>query len=113
MNNDHFYSMDKLVEFGLSMNIATQMINMMNDSIRNMAMPGAEIHPQPQSIFYAILDDKQAGPFAESEVAQLISQKKITTEPYMWRPGMTEWKKVKEMPEVLRIVALTPPEFKK
>jgi TRAP-type mannitol/chloroaromatic compound transport system substrate-binding protein len=113
MKDDHFYSIDKLVEFGLNMGMANQMINMMNDSIRNMAVPGAEIRPQPQAMFYAIINEMQAGPFAESEVAQLISQKRITTETYMWRPGMAEWKKVAEMPEILRIVALTPPEFKK
>lgn len=72
MNNDHQYSINNLIEFGLSMSIAAQMIKVMNDN-----------YPQPQSIFYAIINDKQAGPFAESEVAQLISQKQITTETYM------------------------------
>jgi hypothetical protein len=96
MNNDHQYSINNLIEFGLSMSIAAQMIKVMNDN-----------NPQPQSIFYAIINDKQAGPFAESEVAQLISQKQITTETYIWRPGMSEWKKAVEIPEILRIVALT------
>lgn len=113
MNEDSFYSIDRLVEFGLGMSIATQMTQMMNESIRNMNVPGAGNYIQPATLYYAILDGNQAGPFAESEVARLVSEKKITSETYMWKPGMPNWKKVSEMPDVLRIVALTPPEFNK
>lgn len=114
MNEDSFYSMDRLIEFGLEMSIANEMVQIMNASIRNMVVPGAGNHmQQPASLYYAILDGNQAGPFSESEVTQLISNKRITPETYMWRPGMPDWKKVSGIPDVLRIVALTPPEFKK
>lgn len=114
MNEDSFYSMDRLIEFGLEMGVATQMTRMMNESIRNMQVPGAG-NPMPQAspLYYAILNGNQAGPFAESEIARLISLKQITVETYMWKPGMADWKKVSDLPDVLRIVALTPPEFTK
>lgn len=114
MNEESFFSMNRLVEFGLGVNIASQMIKMMNDSLQQMYVPGADNQFVQRSVmYYAILDGKQSGPFSENEVAQLIVQKQISADTYMWKPGMPAWKLVSEMPDVLRIVALTPPEFKK
>lgn len=33
MDNDSFYSLDRLIEFGLGINMANQMIKVMNDSL--------------------------------------------------------------------------------
>jgi hypothetical protein len=41
MNEDSFFSMDRLVEFGMGMVIAQQMVKTMNQSITNMHIPGA------------------------------------------------------------------------
>ena len=52
MDNDSFYSLDRLIEFGLGINIANQMIKVMNDSFQQMYVPGAD-NPmkQPSSLF--------------------------------------------------------------
>jgi hypothetical protein len=96
------------------MSVATQMTRMMNESLSQMRVPGAD-NPmaQPSNLYYAILDGSQAGPFSEAEILHLISEKKITPSTYMWKPGMMGWKLVSEFPDVLRLVALTPPAFKK
>ena len=114
MDNDSFYSLDRLIEFGLGINIANQMIKVMNDSFQQMYVPGAD-NPmkQPSSLFYVVVDGKQVGPLSESEMARLVMQNMITASTYVWKPGMSSWKIASEVPEVLRIVALTPPAFNK
>ncbi|MDR2313806.1 MAG: DUF4339 domain-containing protein [Spirochaetaceae bacterium] len=116
MYDEHsFYSIDRLIEFGLGMGIAQQMVQMMNHTMANMHIPGAG-NPMPQAVqsarlYYAVLDGKQAGPFSETEMARLIADKKIVKETYIWYPGLREWKTAENVPEILRLVALTPPEF--
>lgn len=108
-----FFSMDRLVEFGLSLAVAQQMVNTMNQAMQNMYVPGA-MNPmqQPASqTYYAILDDKQSGPYSEQELSRLIADKKVTKDTYVWRPGMIDWQKVENVPDVLKLVALTPPKF--
>lgn len=114
MDNDSFYSLDRLIEFGLGINIANQMIKVMNDSFQQMYVPGAD-NPmkQPSSLFYVVVDGKQVGPLSESEIARLVMQNKINASTYVWKPGLPSWKIASEVPEVLRIVALTPPAFNK
>ena len=108
-----FFSMDRLVEFGLSMAVAQQMVNTMNYAMQNMYVSGA-MNPMQQSApqtYYAILDDKQSGPYSEQELSRLIADKKIAKDTYVWRPGMIDWQKVENVPDILRLVALTPPKF--
>ena len=118
MNDNNFYSIDRLMEFGMSMAIAQQMVKSMNDMMANMHVPGAMNlmgigSPLPESqVFYAMIDGKQAGPFSEAEFARLIAEKKIVKETYVWMPGMKDWRLAEDTPPVLRLVALTPPEFK-
>jgi hypothetical protein len=110
-----FYSIDRLIEFGLGMGIAQQMVQTMNQTMANMSIPGAG-NPMPPPVqagrvYYAVLDGKQAGPFSETEVARLIGDKKLSKETYVWYPGLREWKTAENVPEILRLVALSPPEF--
>lgn len=111
--DNSFFSMDRLIEFGLSMAVAQQMVNTMNQTMQNMYVPGA-MNPmqQPASqIYYAILDDKQSGPYSEQELSRLIADKKVTKDTYVWKPGMIDWQKVENVPDILKLVALTPPKF--
>jgi hypothetical protein len=114
MNDDSFYSMDRLVEFGMSMAIAQQMINTMNHAMTNMHVPGAmnTIPSAPHNeIFYVILNEKSSGPFSGKEILDLILQNQINKDSFAWKPGMTTWKKIEEVPEILKFVALTPPKL--
>ncbi|MDR2068438.1 MAG: DUF4339 domain-containing protein [Spirochaetaceae bacterium] len=117
MNENGFYSVDRLLEFGMSIAIAQQMVKSMNDMMANMRIPGAMNHSRPfeqrnpNNIFYAVIDGKQEGPFSETEFAGLIADKKVVTETYVWRPGMINWQLAGNIPSVLQIVAITPPKF--
>jgi hypothetical protein len=112
-NEKSFYSIDRLVEFGMSMAIAQQMVQSMNHAIGNMHVPGAgnpmQMPSAPERVYYAVLDGKQAGPFSETELARLINGKKVSKETYVWYPGLREWKTAENVPEIVRLVALAPP----
>ena len=108
---NNFYSMDKLVEFGMSMAIANQMALSMNQAIKQMDVPGAGKveRTAPENIYYAMIDGKQCGPYSLTELSRLIDDKKVFKETYMWRPGMLQWDLAENIEEVLKLVALTPP----
>lgn len=115
MDESSFYSVDRLVEFGLSLGIATQMASSMNASLQAMQVPGAGNPMMPnalaedQPLLYAVLDGKSVGPLATSELSRLIAEGRVTKETYVWKPGMPDWQLAENVPEVLRLVALTPP----
>ena len=115
MNEESFFSIDRLVEFGMGLAVAQQMVQTMNQSMKNMYIPGAMNTMQPiiQQSYYVIIDNQQSGPYSEQEIRNLIAQKKINKETYMWRPGLSAWEKVEKLPEILKLVALTPPPFVK
>ena len=108
-----YTSMDRLIEFGLGMSVAQQMVNTMNHAMQNMQIPGAgNSMQQPQKmelVYYAMLDGKQAGPFSECEIVRLINDKKLFKETYVWHTGLREWKTAENIPAILRLVALAPP----
>ena len=113
MNNDSFFSIDRLVEFGMSLAVAQQMVKTMNETMQKMHVPGAmnPMQPPQQQFYYAMIDGKQAGPFSEQELSRLIAEKKVVKETYIWKPSMPNWEIAERLPEVLKLVALTPPEF--
>lgn len=119
MDESSFYSIDRLVEFGLTLGVATQMANSMNASLQAMQIPGARNPMQPNSLaedqplLYVVLDGKSVGPLATSELSRLIAEKRVTKETYVWKPGMSDWQLAESVPEVLKLVALAPPPLPK
>lgn len=115
MNTDNFFSIDRLVEFGLGIGVAQQMVKSMNHALQNTYIPGAMNPmagmPGALSAFFVILDGKQAGPFSEEELTRLISQGTVSKTTHVWKAGMPKWELCENVPEVLRLVALCPPPF--
>ncbi len=123
MSNNSFFSMDKLVEFGMGMTVAKQMTQAMNEAmtssmqqIKGNSYSYCQITPpnnmeaaMPAKLIYTVFEGKQAGPFNESEIARLVFEKTLTKDTLVWMPGMSEWKKAEDVPEVLKIIALCPP----
>ena len=111
MENNCFFSVDRLVEFGLGMGIAQQMVGMMNQYMQSMYVPGSiqsMPKPMPQT-YYVALDGQQVGPLNDSELSQLVIQKKINKDTLSWVPGMASWKPIEQVPAILKVIALTPP----
>lgn len=113
MDNNSFFSIDRLVEFGMSMAVAQQMVNTMNQTMQSMWIPGAQntALQATSQMYYVIVDNNQVGPLSESDLSRLISEHKVNKDTYVWTPGMTAWQTAEKVPAVMRIVALTPPPF--
>ncbi len=111
MNENSFFSIDRLVEFGMGMAMAQQMVQTMNYAMQNMQVPGAMNPIQPQQFYYVMIDGQQVGPISEKELSNLIANKKVTKDSYVWKPGLTSWQPAEQIPEVLKLVALMPPPF--
>ena len=111
MENNSFFSIDRLVEFGLGMGIAQQMVGMMNQYMQQMYVPGSiQSMPKPMSqIYYVAVDGQQIGPLNDSELSQLVIQKRINKDTLAWVPGMLGWKPIEQVPAILKVIALTPP----
>ena len=114
MDNE-FYSIDRLVEFGMSMAVANQMVSSMNKALDHMNVPGANIPASSQqgSMYYAVINGEQTGPYSLTEISRLINDKKIVKETYVWKPGMEKWDIAQNVEEILRLVALSPPPIPK
>lgn len=113
MNNDPFFSIDRLVSFGMEMAVAQRMVSSMNNALQGVTIPGPHNPPVgvPSHVYYLILDGKTAGPFTSSETSRLVNEGRINKDTFVWRPGMATWDKFGNVPDLLRMVALMPPPF--
>lgn len=111
MDDNSFFSVDRLIEFGLGMSMAQQMITIMNQSMQKMYIPGSiQAMPKPHpNIYYVAISGQQIGPLNDSELSNLIRQKKVDKDTLSWMPGMQTWQPVANVPAILRLVAMTPP----
>lgn len=111
MDNNNFFSIDRLIEFGLGMGIAQQMVGMMNQTMKGMYVPGSiQSMPQPMpQTYYVAINGQQVGPLNDSELSLMISQKRINKDTLGWVPGMADWKPIEQIPAILKVIALTPP----
>ena len=112
MNDQNFFSIDRLVEFGMSAAIAQQMVKSMNQNMQSMYIPGSiqsMPQPTPPAIYYVAIDGQQTGPLNEAELTKLIMQKQVSKDTLAWMPGMAAWQPIEQIPAILKIIALTPP----
>lgn len=102
-----FNSVERLVEFGLGIAVARQMIATMNHAIENMVVPGAQNPIQSEvKRFFAVIDGAQAGPFTSEELATLIRDGKINEQTLVWQPGLTAWVIASNLPETNKLLLL-------
>ena len=111
--NTGAFSVERLIEFGMSAAVASQVLKTMNQTMSETMQqwPSTMKAPNqgPSRLYYAALEGKQAGPFSETEIVRLINDKKIVKETLIWHQGLSAWKPAEDVPEILRIIALTPP----
>jgi hypothetical protein len=106
--NDNLFSTDKLVEFGMGLTVANQIVASMNSNIQAMNNKPLE-QTSVGEIYYVVIDNSVAGPFSITEISRLISEKRIVKETYIWKAGMKDWTLVENVPEILKYIALNPP----
>lgn len=114
-----FSSLDKLMEFGIGMGIATQMMNTMNSVIARTAMPGVGINPgvsvgpekvkdeaKKQEGYYVVFEERIAGPLSEQEMSKLIKEKKLNNKTFCWKTAQYAWRFAEDIPEVNKLLLL-------
>jgi hypothetical protein len=115
MNQDYsFAPIERLMEFGMSMAVANQMVQTMNEVMAKANKPSLQNiglqHQVPKS-YYVVINDITQGPFSESEISGHILSDKITEDTFVWHDGMSNWQLTKDVPEVAKLFLLKPPKF--
>lgn len=109
-------TIEHLVEFGLGIAVAQQMVSTMNHVVDNTRIPGVEnkfLECQKNVMaYYVVIDGQQGGAFDEEELKTLIQSNKLTKETLMWTKGMPAWKLAGELSEINKIFMLYPPKSK-
>lgn len=111
-----FSSIDRLVEFGMGLGLAQQMITTMNSAINRMQIPGVNagstgqtgnsLPPFNHPRWYAVVNNRQAGPLNDGEILQLIRSNDIEDNTLMWCSGMNGWQMACNIPEINKIIVL-------
>lgn len=111
MDDQSCFYIDRLVDFGLGMGVANQMVGIMNQYMRTMDIPGSiqQLQRTVAPIYYVAIDRQPIGPLNDGEMASLIAQRKVTKDTLAWMPGMMGWQPIEKVPAILKIVALAPP----
>jgi hypothetical protein len=111
-DDNNFGSIERLIEFGMSMAVAQQMVQTMNHAMQNMNVPTFKTTnvELPRSIeFYALVNDIPQGPFTESQMREHMRSGEIKSSTMVWMSGMPNWLPAHLVPEVDRLLRLTPP----
>ena len=107
MDHDSFFSVDNLVEFGISMAMAQQMVGMFNQSMQQAMAPAAVPASAPkETLYYIGMEGKPVGPLHETELIQLIRNRQVNKDTLVWMQGMPSRKAIQDVPAVLKLVAL-------
>lgn len=108
-----FSSIDRLMDLGLSMALARQMVETMNSVNTTVHYPGActstpQIGEKGEEArcWYAVIDSKQAGPLSEAEISSLIAKNLLDSHTLLWRPPMPGWLPATDIPEIYRLLLL-------
>ena len=111
MDDNSFSSIDRLVEFGMGMAIANQMISTMNTCIAGMRVPAREIRLCRQRGFYyfVVNGNAQVGPCEESELADYVKIGSLRQDSLMWRQGLSGWVFARDLPEINKLFMLIKP----
>lgn len=128
MNDANF--MDRLLEFGIGMGMAKQMLslyeqssrqmmNTMSDIINNQVIPGQpkmsdNNYPPaflPSREWYVAIDCNPVGPLSEMELKKMLLENKVNKDTLVWNSSMTSWLPIEMCPEALSLIAQLPPKL--
>lgn len=114
MNDDSFRPIERLIEFGLSMNVAQQIASSVSSAMQTVTLPGeGRLQKKADTSFYLAINGKAAGPFTQDDINSLILNNHLSKDSLVWMSGMPEWKKAQDVPAVLRLILIAPPPVPK
>lgn len=95
-----FNSIDKLVEFGIGMSMAQQMMSIMNQSMNQMQTPQFKHTDVPiikDKQYHVILNDIPQGPLSKNQILIHLNNGDLNDENLIWCDGMSGWSKIKDV----------------
>ena len=112
MNDNNFSALDRLMDFGLCLGMAQQMVKTMNTTMQTMQLPESSkpLQEKPDEWFVAI-EGKPQGPFSNNEIKALLLEQKITKDNLVWKCGFANWQKAENTPEILKLLIQLPPSL--
>lgn len=114
-NDNNFNSIEKMMEFGMSMSIAQQMMQTMNHAMSQMQTPQFNNVNMPVPVpkqFYALVNDIPQGPFTEIELTGHIVAGRVQKTTMVWLQGMPSWMPAEQVMDVNKLFGLVPPPIK-
>jgi len=92
-NNNDFSAMDRLMEFGLGMALAQQMVKTMNMALSDNVVSGSPqaYRSADQQQFYGVIDNAVGGPWSRQQVQSAMLSGRLGRDSYVWTPGMAQW----------------------
>ncbi len=102
---------------GIGMGMGFAIANQMGQAMAGNAGPGSAGTGSAQTpppiptatVFHVALDGKQAGPFDAAKLTELAAAGSLTAGTLVWKPGMANWAKAADVPEVSALISTQPP----
>lgn len=111
MEDNSNLSINNMVEFAMSISMASLFADAMNSAYKNTTRFGNEQFTAPPRYIHVIVNGKTQGPLSLGEIISMIQSKDITPDTYMWKPGMADWKHAKDITNIGVTFDTTPPQM--
>lgn len=110
MSDQDLDVMKWLVDYGLSLALARQMVETMNYAQASARIPGVmnPLSPAPQS-YHVVVDGRVTGPLSGAELSRLIGEGRVDEATLVWRPGLARWQSAGETADVQRLFSMLRP----
>ncbi len=114
-DDNNFNSIERMMEFGMSMSVAQQMMQTMNHAMSQMQTPQFKNVNVPVPVakqFYALVNEMPQGPFTESELTSHIMAGSVQKSTMVWFQPMPSWMPAEQVIDVNKLFAMVPPPIK-
>ena len=85
---------------------AQQSIKSMQVDVPQVGMPPHVVLPifqgKEENQYVLAVGKEQKGPYTVSQLNQMLREGSVTVESYVWRSGMSEWKMIKDCPDIIK-----------
>lgn len=90
---------ERLMEFGIGIGIAQQMVKTMNHALNQSVVSGS---PQAnrntdQQQFYVVIDNVVGGPWSRQQVQSAMLSGRLGRDSFVWTPGMAQWSRMEDV----------------
>lgn len=85
---------------------AQSSIKSMQVDVPQVGIPNHVVLPvfqnKQENEYVLAVNGQQTGPYSVTELNEMMRTGKISVESYVWRSGMSEWKMIKDCPDIIK-----------